>query len=857
MTDYNTNRMSIALAIQIFLTHCAAAGVGVYAILNLVDIRNQTAQIAFLITIIGMAGLLISLNMQRTLRLLDWSLRRLAAGLPVEEVTLRWHGPLRGMVSRVQELVAQERPLHDLHTRELQQASEIAAQEERHRLARDLHDSIKQQLFSIQVSAAAAQARWYKDPEGAKTAVSDARQSAQAALVEMNALLQQLAEHPLETIGLGQALREQGEALSYRTGAKVDVNIAPLPDSERFPIHSREALFRIAQEAMGNIARHARAQHVTISLQPDAEHIHLLIADDGQGFDEKNVHAGMGLANMRQRAAEIGGEATIKSQAGQGTTIQFLLPLIETVSMKEQKMQLPNHTINRIGIAGLLGGLVTTALLFYPLYVLLLGRYVENWQSGSPVLGWLAAVVSILALIGTGYWAAQYTPYAGGKRILLGAAAGVIAGMIVNVGVVAAGTAVLGSRTLLQHGLVASDTNEAFLILMVNNIAGTIWWIVVGLWVSLLAGGGLGCVGGWLADWRGEVVKRPSSTMPIMPILSAIWFSVMTSSFATYVITTAILVLLGPQVAKAAIENSEWRPGSVTIIQFLETAVLELSGKGGDPGTTVLYPPLLSSWLPILSTMLLFIGALVGLVMIVRRMAATNDKKLQLRVLDFASGGALFGGASIVIMSFLISGEDALRTVVLIGSSVIWGLSLLLLRMMQNAEIYFYPKKESHPYVRWLRNSPIPVMVLVYPLVILGQAGVAFWLLLITAVLVIILVPRDISIRKVMLREMVVDRFAWILSLSVGTIIAIMLPLLIPLIIANGTIQLIVSSIAYIGSEPYTGTLAPPDILTQINNLYLYNGSAILVAVLVGLLILGIAAIFLLIVTRLQSRRDK
>ena len=856
MTDYSTNRMSIALAVQIFITHLIAGGVGVYVILG-IDLNDTNTEIAIFVTIVGLAGLIVSLTLQRSVRQLDLSLRRLAAGLPVEEVSLRWHGPLRGMVSNVQQLVEEKRPLHDLHTRELQQASEIAAQEERHRLARDLHDSIKQQLFSIQVSAAAAQARWYKDPDGAKTAVSDARQSAQAALVEMNALLQQLAEHPLETIGLGQALREQAEALSYRTGAKVDVNIAPLPDNERFPLHNREALFRIAQEAMGNIARHARAQHVTISLKPDMDHIHLLITDDGQGFNEKNVHAGMGLANMRQRAAEIGGEAAIKSQVGQGTTIQFMVPLIETVAMKEQKLQQPNHTINRVGIAGLLGGLVTAALLFYPMYVLLLGRYVDNWQSGSAVLGWLTTVVGIFALVGAGYWAAHRTPYAGGKRVLLGASGGVIAGMVAYMGMVGAATAVLGSRTLLQHGMVASETNEAFMILMVNNTAGTIFWIVVGLWISLLAGCGLGCVGGWLAAWRGEVVKRPSSTMPIMPVLSATWFSIMTSSFATYIITTAILVLLGPQVAEAAIENSVWRPGSITIVQFVETVVIELSGRGGDPGLTVLYPPLLSSWLPILSTQLIFIGSLAGMVIILRQMADSADKKLQLRILDFTSGSALFGGASIVIIYFLITGEGSLRTVVLIGSSVIWGLSLLLLRMMQNAETHFYPKKNIHPYVSWLRNSPIPVMVLAYPLVILGQAGVAFWLLIITAVLVIILVPRDLSVRKMLLREMMVDRFAWIISLSVGVVIAISLPLLIPVVIASGVIQLIVYSIPYIGAEPYTGTLSSPDLLTQINNLYLYNGSSLLIVMLLGLLLLGISATVLLIATSLQKRRDK
>ena len=126
----------------------------------------------------------------------------------------------------------------------------LAAQEERNRLARDLHDSIKQQLFSIHVGAAAVQARWDNDPTGAKTALADVRQSAQAALVEMNALLQQLAPAPLAKVGLVQALQEQAEALGYRTGADVAVDIGPLPDDERFPDGAQEAIFRTGQPGL-------------------------------------------------------------------------------------------------------------------------------------------------------------------------------------------------------------------------------------------------------------------------------------------------------------------------------------------------------------------------------------------------------------------------------------------------------------------------------------------------------------------------------------------------------------------------------------------------------------------------------
>ena len=143
----------------------------------------------------------------------------------------------------------------------LQQIGEAAAQEERNRLARDLHDSIKQQLFSINVGTAAAQERWERDPEGARKALADVRRSAREAMVEMQAMLHQLRPEALGTAGLIEALREQCEALGYRSGAEVALEIGePVPD-DRMPPGAQDTLFRIGQEMLANVARHARARH--------------------------------------------------------------------------------------------------------------------------------------------------------------------------------------------------------------------------------------------------------------------------------------------------------------------------------------------------------------------------------------------------------------------------------------------------------------------------------------------------------------------------------------------------------------------------------------------------------------------
>lgn len=211
----------------------------------------------------------------------------------------------------------------------LRKVGEAAAQEERNRLARDLHDSIKQELFSMHIGAATAQERWERDPEGARTALADVRRSARQAMVEMEVLLHQLRPQALNsTRGLLEALREQGEALGYRSGARVTVVPGPEIPDERMPPGAREALFRIAQEALANVARHARAGSVRVWIGVEAEHAALRVEDDGQGFDPQAEMSGMGLRNLRERAAALGGTCQIASVPGQGTALAVHLPLL-------------------------------------------------------------------------------------------------------------------------------------------------------------------------------------------------------------------------------------------------------------------------------------------------------------------------------------------------------------------------------------------------------------------------------------------------------------------------------------------------------------------------------------------------
>lgn len=220
----------------------------------------------------------------------------------------------------------------------VQQIREAAAQQERNRLARELHDSIKQQLFSINVNAATVQARWGNDAAGAKSALEAVRGSVREAMAEMEAMLHNLRPAPLETIGLVEALRQQCESLQYRTGANVTAEIGELPTNKEFPPGAQDAVFRIAQEALANVARHARATNVRVRLHRqtlgDEDTLWLKIEDDGSGFNAANAAAGMGLANIRSRVLEIGGSLQLESCEGEGTSLTVNLPLASTESRK-------------------------------------------------------------------------------------------------------------------------------------------------------------------------------------------------------------------------------------------------------------------------------------------------------------------------------------------------------------------------------------------------------------------------------------------------------------------------------------------------------------------------------------------
>jgi len=289
-------------------------------------------------------GLLITANVQYGVFLLHLALAHLAEGQAVQVQTSPWLWPLNPLFrslalinQRVDAALQREQLTSEYHERLLQQASESAAAEERNRIARELHDSIKQQIFSIRMSAVAAKVHVSGDIAEAQEALEDIQKSASEAQVEMQALLQQLRSSALENTSLAAAIRTQAEALGYRTGAQVAVEISDLPSVERFPPYMQEALFRIVQEGFANIARHARAEHVWCTLTQRGDSLEVVIKDDGQGFDMQHSNKGMGLANIQERTRSLDGTATIESESGKGTTIRVHVPLLISYETKQEK----------------------------------------------------------------------------------------------------------------------------------------------------------------------------------------------------------------------------------------------------------------------------------------------------------------------------------------------------------------------------------------------------------------------------------------------------------------------------------------------------------------------------------------
>lgn len=208
-------------------------------------------------------------------------------------------------------------------------AGEVAALEERARLARDLHDAVTQTLFSASLIAEALPTIWTDDPVEGGRLMQELRKLNTGALAEMRSLLLELRPAALEETDICDLLRQLGNVIGSRSGIEVQVETK---GDCRVPGDVHVTLYRIAQEAMNNISKHAKASLVEVLLEgsvnggslPDSgrKAILLRIQDNGQGFDPQLVETeGLGLKIIRERAESIGAQLDIESKVGEGTTM--------------------------------------------------------------------------------------------------------------------------------------------------------------------------------------------------------------------------------------------------------------------------------------------------------------------------------------------------------------------------------------------------------------------------------------------------------------------------------------------------------------------------------------------------------
>lgn len=198
---------------------------------------------------------------------------------------------------------------------------DLTVSRERNRLARELHDTLAHTLSGLSVQLEAAKAYFDVDVDAARKLVAKSLEATRSGLTETRRALKALRASPLDDLGLLLALRKMAE--EYAARARLELHLS-LPDQlDPLSPHVDQAVYRVAQEAIANTVYHANAHNLTVNLHVEEDGLSLVVSDDGSGFKVRGeeVAGHFGLAGMRERAQLSGGELSIDSRPGEGTTI--------------------------------------------------------------------------------------------------------------------------------------------------------------------------------------------------------------------------------------------------------------------------------------------------------------------------------------------------------------------------------------------------------------------------------------------------------------------------------------------------------------------------------------------------------
>ncbi len=232
----------------------------------------------------------------------------------------------------------------DERTREIEtlfeQTKELAIIEERNRLARDLHDSAKQKAFAALAQLGAVRSMITRDPNKAKSHLSEVEDLVYEVIQELTFLIQEMYPIALQEKGLTAVLFEYLYEWENRNNIHVHLSAN---HEHPLPLEIEQALYRITQESLANVARHSCANQVSIELNYNAETVEMVISDDGCGFNIDQKPAGVGLRTMRERASMIGGSLKIETTPGGGTRIQVGVPIPQTEPSSPNGSKGGNH----------------------------------------------------------------------------------------------------------------------------------------------------------------------------------------------------------------------------------------------------------------------------------------------------------------------------------------------------------------------------------------------------------------------------------------------------------------------------------------------------------------------------------
>ncbi len=267
-------------------------------------------------------GVLTTRGTLRRIRHLADATSRFAAGDLAQRVSVRGHDEISQLEDHFNRMAAQ---LTENIALRQELASQNARLAERGRISRDLHDSIKQQVFAIGLQLGTALSLLERDPAVAVQHVRQADALAHQAQQELTTLIHELRPLALQSRDFSAALHDYVNAWGQQHGVATQVQ---MPERLALPGTVEDSLLRVTQEALANVARHSQARQVQVTLTEGDDQVTLAIADDGQGFTVTDSPSnGVGLNSMRERMQALGGTVTVLSASGQGTRILAQCPL--------------------------------------------------------------------------------------------------------------------------------------------------------------------------------------------------------------------------------------------------------------------------------------------------------------------------------------------------------------------------------------------------------------------------------------------------------------------------------------------------------------------------------------------------